>query len=433
MAEAKDWQLEAPASLKDIVRDELIASNYDDFRRHKEVKPITDETVDELMKRVYGHIEKQALELYHSSEPWALRQWALANILKDEVVNETSNQIAHELISPVIEWQGESYDPVARYKQKLIADGKPEHSIAVLLMAVVRFVGRKGRKRSYSDEDIIEHISYLRQNGYIKKQLDHKTGQVVWKQVPYKPSSIYNEVVRLKSFFQFLHGRNWSMPVKMPPMPDREELCQPMLSDEEVEALIFSTVIDHVPANWVVRLAASTLYGCRASELGDIESKYIHLDGEGSSIYICTRKKGIRKSQPIPQSLLPLFAVSVEPMKEWGIQYAFRSMCKKAEIELPPRAGWHSLRRRVVTDVYSKTTAKEMPIINYFRWSTKQRHLSQLPTYVKVPTDVTDREILSQHPLVKTWETVVPYLVKLHPEYSSNLRVNKLYNENVSF
>jgi len=104
-------------------------------------------------------------------------------------------------------------------------------------------------------------------------------------------------------------------------------------------------------------------------------------------------------------------------------------MCKKAEINLPERAGWHSLRRRVVTDVYEKTTAKEMPIINYFRWSNKQRHLSQLPTYVKSNVEETDRQILSEHPILEMWNTIIPYLMMWHPEYSTNAKALNLYNE----
>jgi len=223
------------------------------------------------------------------------------------------------------------------------------------------------------------------------------------------------------------------MPVVMPKTPDAEEMYQPMLTPEEIEALIFSTIIDKIPANWIVRLAVSTLYGGRVSELGDIESKYIHLDGEDSSIYIRTRKGGERKAQPIPKTLLPIFGIDIEPMKDWRLQYILKSMCKKAEVELPKGAGWHALRRRVVTDIYSDTTLKEMPIIKYFRWSTKQRHLSQLPTYVKVPQEVSDQEVLAQHPMLEAWQTVVPYLVKWHPEYSTHPKVSQLYNENVSY
>ena len=87
------------------------------------------------------------------------------------------------------------------------------------------------------------------------------------------------------------------------------------------------------------------------------------------------------------------------------------------------------MRRRVITEVYNDTTVKEIPIINYLRWSMRRRDLSQLPTYVQVPTEVTDQQVLAQHPILETWETVVPYLVKWHPEYGTNPEVTKLYNE----
>jgi hypothetical protein len=119
-------------------------------------------------------------------------------------------------------------------------------------------------------------------------------------------------------------------------------------------------------------------------------------------------------------------------VKEWKLQYMLKIMCKKADIELPERGGWHSLRRRVVTDVYDKTSAKEKPIINYFRWSNKQRHLSQLPTYVKSEVEETDREILSEHPILKMWNTIIPWLMKWHTEYSDNPKDIQLYNENIS-
>jgi hypothetical protein len=71
----------------------------------------------------------------------------------------------------------------------------------------------------------------------------------------------------------------------------------------------------------------------------------------------------------------------------------------------------------VVTDVYTKTNAKDMPTIDYFHWSRKDRNLSQLPTYVNTPTEVSDQQILLEHPMVKLWEQIVPLLMMLHPEY----------------
>jgi hypothetical protein len=46
-----------------------------------------------------------------------------------------------------------------------------------------------------------------------------------------------------------------------------------------------------------------------------------------------------------------------------------------------------------------------------------------------VPVEVSDREILAVHPLVRIWEEVVPYLMRHHPEYRSEPRALNLYND----
>jgi hypothetical protein len=421
--ERSDFELEPPTSLKDIVRDELIAGGYDDFRRGKEVEPITDEGVDQLMKRIYEKIEKEALATYHSNEPWALRQWALSHILRDGVTEETA-EIAHGLISPVIEWQaGQEFDPLSKFRSKLIADGKPEHSIRQYVVPVAKFMARKGRKRIYPDEDIIEHLAWLREEGYIKKVKNRKTGEVHWQKAKYTKASLRREYVMLQEFFRFLHGnRGYQLPVAKQKVPTAQDLNQPTLTSEQLETLIFSSVIDSLPRQWIVRLAVASIYGARVSELTDIS---VSLDGTDSSIFIRTRKGGERRRQPIPTTLLPLFAVPIKPMSEYGLYYAFRTMVDKIGMELPERAGWHSIRRRVVTDIYTKTNAKDLPIAKFFRWQVGG--VAQLPTYVQVPMETSDSEILSQHPYVEVWENIIPLIMKLHGGYRTCQKAQELY------
>lgn len=434
MITREDFELEIPGSLREIVEDELHAASYNDFREGKPVRPIDDKLVEEVLRRVCQHIEREALQTYHSSEPWALRQWMLNFLFKDVVVGEAQAQIAHELISPIIDWQKEQpFDPLALFKKRLVAEGKSKHSRNMYMNTAAKFTAMKGRKRHYPDEDAVDYVAWLRseEGCYIRKRKDKTTGEITWKKVRYKPTTIYSECERLLHFLRCLHGKHYQMPVNMPKMPDSEDLYQPTLSNEEIETLVYGCIIDRPPADWIVRLVVSTIYGGRASELSDIESKYIHLDGASSTILIRTRKGGVRREQPIPESLVPLFAVDIKPMKEWKLQYILQSMCKKAGVELPPGAGWHALRRRVVTDVYAETSVKDMPIIDYFRWSRKGRGLSQLPTYVKTPTEVSDHKILLEHPMVKMWEQIVPLLMQLHPEYKDCARARQLYNENI--
>jgi len=195
-----------------------------------------------------------------------------------------------------------------------------------------------------------------------------------------------------------------------------------MLTHDQIEELIVSTVIDKLPVNWIVRLAISTLYGARVSELTDVT---VHLDGKDSCVLIKTRKGGERRQQPIPATLLPLFGVEINPMTISGLYYAFRSMSDKMGWNLPERSGWHSIRRRCVTDIYTGTNCKDIPIAKFFRW--RMASVGQLPTYVKIPTETSDADILKQHPFLEIWETLVPLLMEFHPEYIRCNKAQELY------
>ena len=122
---AQDMEFDPPSSLKELVQDELNAINYDDFLHHKEVKPVTGEVVEQLMEKVYEHIESQALETFKSNAPWALKAWAFSNILRDTVASEATVRMADELMSPVTEWQNKQpFDPIKYFIDKLDKEHK---------------------------------------------------------------------------------------------------------------------------------------------------------------------------------------------------------------------------------------------------------------------------------------------------------------------
>jgi len=60
-----------------------------------------------------------------------------------------------------------------------------------------------------------------------------------------------------------------------------------------------------------------------------------------------------------------------------------------------------------------------------------QKNISCKLTYVKTPLEVSDKQILEQHPAVKIWQDALLWIVKWHPEFSHNESVVKLYNENI--
>jgi len=53
------------------------------------------------------------------------------------------------------------------------------------------------------------------------------------------------------------------------------EVYQPNFTPNEIETLIWATMLDDIPANMVIRLVVATVYGVRRSELTEILSHQI--------------------------------------------------------------------------------------------------------------------------------------------------------------
>ena len=75
---------EIARSLEEIIVDDIHEANWDDFLKTGQAKNLNDKTVVQAFKKIYAHIEQQAMAVYKSNEPWALKQWAYEHILTDE-------------------------------------------------------------------------------------------------------------------------------------------------------------------------------------------------------------------------------------------------------------------------------------------------------------------------------------------------------------
>jgi hypothetical protein len=58
----------------------------------------------------------------------------------------------------------------------------------------------------------------------------------------------------------------------------------------------------------------------------------------------------------------------------------------------------------------------------FMRWSVP-RHLGMLGRYRRIPTEVSDRAILEQHPRVKMWERILPFLIDCNSHYKSQIDI----------
>jgi hypothetical protein len=79
-------------------------------------------------------------------------------------------------------------------------------------------------------------------------------------------------------------------------------------------------------------------------------------------------------------------------------------------VPAPHRIGIHSIRRSVVTVLYSHTDLKELSIRRFLRWVEGGYGLGVMPRYVKMPVSVTDAEVIDKHPFVVRWWDMLKFL-----------------------
>ena len=77
-----------PSNIMDMLSEQISYTTYNGRVDYH----LTPESMKLLLNCVYEHIERQALEVYKSNEPWVLKAWAYQNVLKDVVPARLQSQ-----------------------------------------------------------------------------------------------------------------------------------------------------------------------------------------------------------------------------------------------------------------------------------------------------------------------------------------------------
>lgn len=410
----KDFQLTYPTTLREFVLDEIQEIDARRMQKGKPVEPTTEDDIADLMKSLFAYIEKQALEVHRSNEPWALKQWAYENILK-ETASEALDPTVSSLIEPIRDWQKKEFDPIANFKLKLKVQGRKPGTISEYMRVANLLVAKYGRKKKYTESELLEFLAFLRDKYPDKRK---PNGDII-------PSCKYAHMVQmLKTLLDSLpeddNGRKVKLPLeRLPEMP--REFEQPLFESREIDAMMYAAIMDEAPDR-VLRFAIASIYGTRVSELAMLSSESINLDHGNPTISIPTLKKGRRLPQPIPMELLPLFSIPFETKKSYNIERDLKRLVRKAGIQIKPRMGIHSVRRSVVTALYNDTDLKELSIRRFMRWSEGGHGMGVMPRYVRTSTAVTDSEVLERHPFARMWKEYIPFLEYI-PKFQSYLQI----------
>jgi len=394
-----------PSSIEEIVKSELYTDNAN--REHK-VNP-QPEDVNELLKKVYSHIEAEAIKKYKSNQLWAVKAWCYENVFKESVEACLDDEtLLDEMVKPIGEWQHEDFNPLTHVRNQLENMGRKESYIRGIIGLASILVTKHGNKERFTQRELTSFVNYLKER-YCKRD---NAGVLVI------TSSYVTKVQQLKTFLDNLPEEDAEghpipkqrLPMaKVPDFPDK--FYQPCFTDGEVESLICAAVLDEKPQT-VLRLAIATIYGCRVGELAQLSTESINVDHGSPTIKILTEKKGQRKPQPIPEELAPLFSIPFNQRKQYQLQADLKRIAKKATVPMPQRSGVHAIRRAVVSALFQQETLKELEIQKFLRWSTERKY-GVMPRYIKTPIEETDVKVMSRHPYVGFWVSMVPIMSHL--------------------
>lgn len=154
-----DFQLDnTPSrSIKDIVLEQISYTEHDG----KSNNPFLVESVQDLLNRIYKHIESEAIKRYKSNELWAVKAWTFENILQDSAAKEaamTDDSLLDELVSPIGDWQKAEFDPLSNFKRKLTLSERKPGYIKECMRVATRVVSKYGKKQSYNEVELLEFL-----------------------------------------------------------------------------------------------------------------------------------------------------------------------------------------------------------------------------------------------------------------------------------
>ena len=232
---------------------ELVIEQLDYTQRDGKTVPIN--SVEELLQRVYKHIEQEAIKRFKSNKLWAVRTWTYENILQDSAAKgaaATDESLLDEMVSEFAEWQlhRAGYDPLKNFRRKLELSERTSGTIKECIRVAHKLVSMYGRKSVYTSEELLEFMDD-----------EHKH---------YGRNTYITRLHILKSFLDSLpgddRGRRLKLPIAKTPAYHQKGLKQPYFIPEEIDKLIYWAVLESKP-EFVLRLAIATIYGTRVGEL----------------------------------------------------------------------------------------------------------------------------------------------------------------------
>lgn len=259
---------------------------------------------------------------------------------------------------------------IKEFENHLYAGGLSEGTIQLYLSRARSFARRAGKE--WGQEEIEAFLAKLRKKGV-------------------KESTRRNYLYALKRLCAF----NEVPFVLRAVSEDEQETERRIMSVEEIETLIRNVKNSDDPGK--VYLALSTIYGLRREEIASVRQEDIHED----MIYIRTRKKGKARHHLIPEAISFVRGFDYPSISTSNLSILFKAILLRAGLGMKLGYGWHSIRRRLVTEFVSGGLHPSK-IRDFMRWRSGSRDI--LEVYTQLDPRTVDQEVFDIHPFLPMWE-----------------------------
>ena len=192
-------------------------------------------------------------------------------------------------------------------------------------------------------------------------------------------------------------ANGWPWPLPPSAYPRIGEQVQVQAPPEAIEKLIRAA--PGMEGEQAFYLALATIYGFRRTELGQVTRD--SFESRGRRLRVKTVKGGTERVHRVPDEIRAYGSSAPHQAKQASaLSDRFRALCAGCAISLPHGAGWHAIRRALISRL--ALSAPHLAVVRFMGWKTGGGP-KIFYTYARPPEEDVDLVVFAQHPFLPMW------------------------------
>lgn len=192
-------------------------------------------------------------------------------------------------------------------------------------------------------------------------------------------------------------ANDWRWPLPPTAYPRIEEQVQVQAPPASIGELVAKAPT--LEPDQAFYLALATIYGFRRIELGSVTAA--SFESRGRRLRVKTVKGGTERLHRVPDEIRPFLAHPPDKSRMASAMSArFSELCEGCSIPLSHGAGWHSIRRSLISHL--ALSAPHLAVVRFMGWKSGGGP-KIFYTYARPPEEDVDRVIFEHHPFLSMW------------------------------